>query len=119
MPVIKIDSASPHLEGVDLSRPVWLASPHGRLQVSVELSEGLAPDIVLGRRGGGAKPDTVSTASSQQPGPTSATAPPTISNTCGWKTREFTEKAYFSPGDARGKTPSLSEASAALDEEGS
>jgi hypothetical protein len=42
---------SPALAGLDLSRPVALVSPLGRLTVSVELEPGLHPGAVVYRRG--------------------------------------------------------------------
>ncbi|UCF92159.1 MAG: molybdopterin-dependent oxidoreductase [Desulfobacterales bacterium] len=51
-PIIRIDPSNPCLAGLDRDRPVWLASPLGRLRVTLSLAEGLGPEIAIGRRGG-------------------------------------------------------------------
>jgi anaerobic selenocysteine-containing dehydrogenase len=43
---------SPGLAGLDLARPVFLASPLGRLRVGLETMDGLHPEAVVFRRGG-------------------------------------------------------------------
>jgi anaerobic selenocysteine-containing dehydrogenase len=46
-----ISPGCPGLEKIDISRKVSLVSPLGRLQVVVDLMEGLHPEVVLYRRG--------------------------------------------------------------------
>ncbi|MBW2617595.1 MAG: molybdopterin-dependent oxidoreductase [Deltaproteobacteria bacterium] len=41
----------PHLAGLDLKRPVYLATPLGRMEVRVETMPGLFPEAIIYRRG--------------------------------------------------------------------
>jgi len=50
-PAVWVAPDSPALAGLDLSRPVALVSPLGRLTVSVEFEPGLHPGAVVYRRG--------------------------------------------------------------------
>ena len=51
-PPARIAPDSPALAGLDRNRPVFLASPLGRLQVRLEDEPGLHPEAVIVRRGG-------------------------------------------------------------------
>jgi hypothetical protein len=50
-PVIRVNPQSPGLRGADLDKPVFLASPLGRLQVRVRFDATLVKDVVVYRRG--------------------------------------------------------------------
>lgn len=50
-PTVWVSQDCPHLSGMDLESDVYLASPLGRILVSVERSDDLHPDAVVCRRG--------------------------------------------------------------------
>lgn len=50
-PVVWVSPENPVLQKLDMGKQVFLVSPLGRLQVSLELMPGLHPEVVLYRRG--------------------------------------------------------------------
>lgn len=51
LPTVHVAPECPALAGLDLAKPVFLATPLGRLQVNLELMPGLHPEAVLYPRG--------------------------------------------------------------------
>ncbi|MGE4292618.1 MAG: molybdopterin-dependent oxidoreductase [Desulfovibrio sp.] len=52
LPRVRVAPDSPILAGLDLGRPVFLATERGRMAVRLELLDGLHPEVVLAGRGG-------------------------------------------------------------------
>ncbi|SLM31023.1 Molybdopterin oxidoreductase domain protein [Desulfamplus magnetovallimortis] len=52
MPDVWINPASPHLHNIDKSRPIYIATPLGRMAVQLNMLENLHPLALIIRRGG-------------------------------------------------------------------
>lgn len=52
LPPVAVSPGNPCLEGLDPERPVFLATPAGRMPVRLRLDSGVHPEAIVARRGG-------------------------------------------------------------------